>query len=66
MMHIVHARIGFNRSRGRRLWQEGPRLALAGFAPGARFTVVSEPAHRRLVLRLSPAGERIVSTSSGE
>jgi len=60
-MHIVHTKIGFNRGR-RRLWQEGPRLAWAGFRPGARFTIVSDPERRRLVLRLSPSGERIVSS----
>lgn len=53
-------RIGEQRSSPR-VWVEGTRLALAGFAPALRYNIEVDREARRLTLRLAPDGDRLVS-----
>ena len=58
MMQWVSLTLGPHRG-GRRLWMQGLRLAVAGYVPGATYTVLADAVHRTLTLRVAEDGERV-------
>lgn len=63
MMQWVSLTLGPHRG-GRRLWMQGLRLAVAGYVPGATYTVLADAVHRTLTLRVAEDGERVVSSKT--
>jgi len=58
---ITYTRIGTTKGCPR-LWLESLRLAACGFLPGARYTVTLDLDTRRIILRTSEQGDRVVSS----
>lgn len=60
MTAIVYRKLGENRDRGR-LWLQGQRLASQGIQVGMAYAVEYDHAKKRLVVRFSETGTRVVS-----
>lgn len=60
MLQLHYLKLGVNRGAPR-LWLQGLHLATAGYAIGARYSVIVNRERRALVLLLAAHGERLVS-----
>lgn len=60
MSNVVYTRLGEHRGK-KRLWLEGIRLASQGISPGMAYSVETQADHKRIVLKFTEDGTRIVS-----
>lgn len=58
LRHLLYCKLGQHKNAGR-IWLEGRRLADVGFVHGVRYQATV--ANGALLLRLTPAGDRVVS-----